>query len=179
MADQVVADRSSSAGPPAIGAHLGRGMISSVSPTHDIRSATAADVGSLREVYRRSSMSNEGDRELFAVHPELLDWSDLAVQEGRTRVAVAGGRVVGFATLSFSDGSAEVEDLFVDPDWERQGVGRALIEDLTELARGAGYTCIEVDANPHALKFYGSVGFFGLGEAVVPYGTGLRMRRVV
>jgi len=124
-------------------------------------------------------MSNRGDRELFASHPELLDWSDLAVQEGRTQVALADGHVAGFATISFSEGLAEVEDLFVDPGWGRQGIGRALIEEIAAVARTTGFTCIEVDANPHALAFYASVDFVAIGEAVVPYGTGIRMRRTL
>jgi GNAT superfamily N-acetyltransferase len=148
-----------------------------VLPTLTIRPATSADVDALREVYRRSSMSNKGDRALFDLHPELLDWSDLAVQEGRTQVAVADGRVAGFATLSFTNSSAEVEDLFVDLEWTRRGIGRALIKDIAKVARTAGWTSIEVDANPHALGFYSSVGFVAAGAAEVPYGTGLRMRR--
>jgi GNAT superfamily N-acetyltransferase len=145
-------------------------------PNITLRPATAGDRGALREVYRRSSMSNEGDRELFARHPELLDWSDLAVEEGRTRVAVADDRVAGFATIAFADGVAELEDLFVDPDWMRHGIGRALVDEIGRLARTTGSSCIEVDANPHAQAFYDSVGFVAIGEAAVPYGTGLRMR---
>jgi GNAT superfamily N-acetyltransferase len=112
-----------------------------------IRPAAAADVAALREVYRRSSLSNEGDRNLFSAHPGLFEWSDLAVQEGRSLVAVSGDRVVGFATPSFSDSSAEVDDLFVDPEWMRRGVGRALLEAIAARARAAGWDVIEVDAN--------------------------------
>ena len=145
--------------------------------TVTVRSAAAADVAALRDVYRRSSLSNEGDRDLLSSHPELLDWSDLAVREGRTRMAEADGCVAGFATLVFTETSAEVEDLFVDPDWMRRGIGRLLVEDMATLARASGWRCIEVDANPHALSFYTRVGFVAVGEAAVPYGTGVRMRR--
>jgi GNAT superfamily N-acetyltransferase len=148
-----------------------------VPPTVSIRPGAAPDVAALREVYRRASLANEGDRELLTAHPELLDWSDLALQQGRTRVAVADGRVAGFATILFTAASAEVEDLFVDPDWMRRGIGRALVEEIGVLARTAGWQFIEVDANPHALSFYTRVGFVAVGEAVVEYGTGVRMRR--
>jgi GNAT superfamily N-acetyltransferase len=148
-----------------------------VPPTVTIRAAAAADVAALREVFRRSSLSNEGDRELLSVHPELLDWSDLAVREARTRLAEADGCVAGFATLLFTETAAEVEDLFVDPDCMRLGIGRLLVEDMATLAHAAGWRYIEVDANPHALSFYTRVGFVAVGEAAVPYGTGVRMRR--
>jgi len=147
-----------------------------VPPTIRVQPAVAADVPAVRELYRRSSLSNEGDRELLTMHPELLDWSDAAVREGRTRVAVAGGRVVGFATLLVKETSAEVEDLFVDPDWMRRGVGRALVEDIAGVAGSMGWPFIEVDANPHAVGFYSRVGFVAVGLAAVEYGTGVRMR---
>jgi len=142
-----------------------------------IRSATADDVTALADVYRRASMANKGDRPLYAEHPELLDWPGDGAREGRTRVAVADGRPVGFATLSFADARADLEDLFVDPDWMRHGIGRALVEDIADVAQLAGWDAIEVDANPHALAFYTDVGFTALGEVAVEYGTGTRMRR--
>jgi GNAT superfamily N-acetyltransferase len=142
-----------------------------------VRAAGPADVPALRDVYRRSSLSNDGDRELFSEHPELLEWSDLAVAEGRVRIAVADGHVAGFATIVFSGTSAEVEDLFVGPEWMRRGIGSTLVEAIAAIARSAGWRCIEVDANPHALAFYTRVGFTAVGEAAVPYGSGVRMRR--
>jgi GNAT superfamily N-acetyltransferase len=142
-----------------------------------IRLATTDDVGVVRELYRRSSMSNEGDWDLFARHPDLLDWPGHGIDEGRTRVAVIDDLVVGFATLSFDASTPEVEDLFVDPDWMRRGIGRALVEDLIATVRAMGRTALEVDANPHALSFYRRVGFIELGAVAVEYGTGMRMRR--
>jgi GNAT superfamily N-acetyltransferase len=142
-----------------------------------LRPATAADVAALREVYQRASLSNEGDRPLLALHPELLHWSGDAVRDGRVVVAVGAGAVVGFGTLSLDGATAEVEDLFVDPEWMRRGIGRALIEDLVATARHAGCPFLQVDANAHALAFYTSAGFVAMGEVAVEYGTGTRMRR--
>jgi len=154
-----------------------RGEAAVVPGALNIRSATADDVTALAEVYRRASMANEGDRPLYAEHPELLDWPGAGAREGRTRVAIVDGRPVGFATLSFADARADLEDLFVDPDWMRRGIGRALVEDIADIAQLAGWEVIEVDANPHALAFYTDVGFTVLGEVAVEYGTGTRMRR--
>jgi GNAT superfamily N-acetyltransferase len=123
-------------------------------------------------------MSNEGDRPLFTLHPELLDWSNPeALLEGRVRTAVSGEHVVGFATLFFTEHLAMVDDLFVHPDWQRRGIGRAMVEDISLAAHRAGWRSIEVDANPHAQTFYTSVGFLPVGQVPVEYGTGLRMRR--
>jgi hypothetical protein len=61
-----------------------------------IRDAAIADMTALSGVYRRSSLSNAGDRPNLPAHPETLEFSDLAVREGRTRAAVAEGETVGF-----------------------------------------------------------------------------------
>ena len=124
-------------------------------------------------------MSNEGDLELFVLHPELLEWSNHeALLEGRIRVAVTGEQVVGFSTLLLTERAAIVDDLFVHPGWQQRGVGRALVEDMSVTARRAGRGSIEVDANPHAQTFYRSVGFVPVGKVAVEYGTGLRMSRI-
>ena len=104
-----------------------------------IRAAEPADMAALSAVYRNSSLSNDGDRPGLLAHPGFLEFSDLAVREGRTRVAIAGDRVVGFASwlAAAAANVVEVEDLFVDPGWMRRGIGTALVLDLIEIARDA------------------------------------------
>jgi GNAT superfamily N-acetyltransferase len=130
----------------------------------------------LRDVFRRSSLSNEGDRSSLLANPDALDFSDVGVKEGRTRVAtVDDGRVVGFATTLLTGDVLELEDLFVDPDWMRRGVGRRLVLDLLALAQEQGIRRVEVTANPQAASFYGKVGFVVGGEVGTRFGPGVRM----
>ena len=138
-------------------------------PAFDIRTATPDDLDLIRGVSRRSSLSNEGDRPLLLANPEVLVYDDVHVRAGRTRVAVADGRVVGFATVLFDDG-AELEDLFVDPDWMRRRVGTALVDDAVELARSRGVPRIEVTGNDHARAFYDAIGFVAVGMVATPLG---------
>lgn len=123
-----------------------------------IRDAVRSDMGALRDVFRRSSLSNDGDRMNLLAHPDALEFSDLAVREGRTRAAVADGGIAGFATWLSCRDSIELEDLFVDPDCMGQGIGRALVLDLIAIARGRSAHRVEVTANPHALAFYEKAG---------------------
>ena len=143
----------------------------------DIRVAVAADLPALRRLFRRSSLSNQGDRELMLAHPELVGPSDAAVAEGRTRVAVAAdGTILGFSTWRRLESDAlELEDLFVDPDWMRCGIGRRLLADVATLARRKGIARIEVTANPHAHAFYRSVGFVFVGDTETQFGLAVRM----
>jgi N-acetylglutamate synthase-like GNAT family acetyltransferase len=140
-----------------------------------IRHAVSADAGVLGDVYRRSSLSNQGDRAALLSHPEALEFSALAVKEHRVRVAVIDDRIVGFVTLLATGQSGELEDLFVDPDWMLHGIGRTLVQDAVESAREQGLTRVEVTANPHALGFYEKVGFVRNGMTRTPFGPGHRM----
>jgi len=65
-----------------------------------IRPSTADDLPAIRDVYRRASLSNEGDRSWIEAHPDEVGLDEANVIEGRTRVAVVDGQIVGFATDS-------------------------------------------------------------------------------
>jgi ribosomal protein S18 acetylase RimI-like enzyme len=146
-----------------------------------IRTAVLADMDCLSEVFRRASLSNEGDRDHLLAHPESLVLSDDGVRQGRTRVAVGPDHheVVGFASWLVKDGVIELEDLFVEPTWMRRGVGRALVLDAVGIAREQAFDRLEVTANPHAQAFYESTGFIAGRVVETDFYPGQRMHRTV
>jgi len=144
--------------------------------TFVIRDAGPADTAALRDVYRRASLSNDGDRASLLASPDALEFPGPATGDGHTRAAVAtDGRVVGFATTLIARDAAELDDLFVDPGWMRRGIGRALVLDAIEIARHRGIGRVEVTANPHALVFYQRAGFTVDHEVATRFGPGSRM----
>jgi len=141
-----------------------------------IRPAAVSDIGVLKVLFRRSSLSNQDDREALLAHPDALDLSEGGVSDGRTRVATStDAHIVGFVTTDSAGAHLELVDLFVDPDWMGQGIGRALVADAISTARDHALSRIEVTANPHALGFYRRVGFVGDGQVETQFGPGLRM----
>lgn len=145
-----------------------------------VRDALPGDLSAVRAVYRRSSLSNSNDRAALLAHPDELLWSSDPISGGRTRIATdVTGVVVGFATLLDGEAGLELEDLFVDPDRMRQGIGTLLIEDAAEIAARSGRTWIDVTANPHAAEFYGAVGFTPVGVQKTTFGAAARLRLVV
>jgi ribosomal protein S18 acetylase RimI-like enzyme len=140
-----------------------------------LRFATSDDLPALKDLFRRSSLSNEGDRQNLLAHPDALEFSGGAVEQGRVRVAVIDERIVGFATVLVTGQIGELDDLFVDPDWMRRGIATALVLDALARAREQDVTRIEVTANGHALAFYMSVGFISDGVAETEFGPGYRM----
>jgi ribosomal protein S18 acetylase RimI-like enzyme len=141
-----------------------------------IRDAVPGDMTVLRGVFRRSSLSNDGDRPNLLAHPEVLELPDRAVREGRTRAAVAGGAIVGFASWLGAGDAIEIEDLFVEPECMRQGIGRTLVLDLIAIARSRGIGRVEVTANQHALAFYEQAGFVVYREDATRFGPAPRMQ---
>ena len=140
-----------------------------------IRLGTPADLAAASSVYRRASLSNEGDRDNLLAHPEFLVLGPDGLAEGRTHVAEQDGTVVGFATWAEAGGTVDLEDLFVDPDYRRRGIASELVRRIAEVLRARGVQRLEVTANPHAMEFYRSAGFTGYGTAGTEFGPGARM----
>lgn len=141
-----------------------------------IRLGTLADLPGAASVYRRASLSNQGDRDILLAHPEYLVLGPEGLAEGRTYVAEEDGTVVGFATWATAGDVTELEDLFVDPDWRRRGIAAALLARIVDVVRAQDAGCLEVTANPHAEGFYHSAGFTDCGTTETELGTAPRKR---
>jgi ribosomal protein S18 acetylase RimI-like enzyme len=123
----------------------------------------------MASVFRRAVLTNEGDRNLLAQHPELTELAPPAEDE-HVLVADVAGRLVGFVIAkALGDDACAVTDLFVDPDHMRSGVGRALIDAVVAAASRSGRTRIEVEANRHAVAFYGRLGFVAMQEVQMQF----------
>jgi len=142
-----------------------------------IRTAIPNDVPELRRVYLQASLSNVDDRDAPLSHPEFLVFTGSGVADGKTRVALVAGRLVGFASIAAEvPDSLELEDLFVDPNSQRRGIAHLLVADPVQTARSGGVGTLFVSGNPHAKAFYLSVGFVEFGTVVTELGSAPRLR---
>jgi GNAT superfamily N-acetyltransferase len=143
-----------------------------------IRHAAADEADALEELQRRSSDVWEAYREQLAANPDAIELPQTFIDEGWVRVAVADdGRLIGFSVVIPADhGVHELDGLFVEPDYLRGGVGRALVQDAAERAARDGAELLEVTAGP-AQGFYEKVGFQVVGAAKTRFGPAVRMRR--
>jgi GNAT superfamily N-acetyltransferase len=143
-----------------------------------LRTATAEDVAVLRDIFRRSSLSNVNDRAALLAAPDALEWSGDGIAAGCTLMAEdVDGRAVGFVTAIPCGEGRELDDLFVDPDAMRRGVATRLVTAVLEQAAHDGIPWIEVTANPHAAAFYGSAGFVEIGIVRTRFSSAPRLRR--
>ncbi len=80
-------------------------------------------------------------------------------------VKTTGDRVVGFYSLQPLSGTrVELGYLFVEPSLLRKGHGRELISDACACARAAGYRCLVIQGDPHAVDFYRAASALQVGE---------------
>jgi GNAT superfamily N-acetyltransferase len=145
----------------------------------EIRSAEPHERAALDDLHKRSSFVWAGDRANLEAHPDALGVAPEAIAARRVRVAVGErGEVLGFAVVvPAGDDVCDLDDLFVDPDWMRRGIGRALVEDAAARAVTTGCRSMTVVADPRNFPFYESVGFEPGEAASTRFGPAVRMRR--
>jgi GNAT superfamily N-acetyltransferase len=82
-------------------------------------------------------------------------------------VGTLAGRIVAMGALKRVDGRcAEVKRMRVHPDWQRRGLGSAILRALEARARELGYTVLRLDTTtrqPAAQAFYARSGYVRVG----------------
>lgn len=145
-----------------------------------IRLANTSDREFLEELQRRASLCNEGDRSALLAHPDSIELPQSQIDEDLVFVAEDENCIKGFAAILIrTDGNAELDALFVEPDYWKQGIGRALVEHCSSVASAKGANCLHVTGNPHAEGFYVSCNFNNAGTTDTRFGVGLLMERAL
>jgi len=101
-----------------------------------------------------------------------------AIAQRRVRVAVGnGGELLGFSVVADGGrGVCELDDLFVDPEMLRRGVGRALVEDAAVRATATGGVG-DRRRSPAQLPLLRGVGFVAGEPVQTRFGPAVRMWR--
>ena len=132
----------------------------------------------LEDLQRRASLMSEAYREQLLAHPDAIELPPEQMEDGRVFVAERQKVILGFCiVLTRSDGDAELDGLFVEPDVWKQGVGRMLVAHAAGIAASSGSRWLRVIANPEAMDFYVACGFELSGEEETRFGKALAMRK--
>ena len=85
-----------------------------------------------------------------------------------TFVAERDHRIVGFYLLIRSFPAWQLDHFWVLLEFNRQGIGRALLEHAKLTAAAGGATAIAIDSDPNAERFYLACGALRLGQVPAP-----------
>ena len=136
-----------------------------------IRIAKPEEREGLEELQRRAFIASENDSPPIEAGPDV-HLPPAQVANGQVLVAELDGRIAGFAAVV----GGELDGLFVEPALWRRGIGAALADAATHVARRKGLALTAI-ANPQTAEFYKRCGFSLEGEARTRFGPALRMSR--
>jgi GNAT superfamily N-acetyltransferase len=144
-----------------------------------IRRARPEEAEALRELAHRSKAYWPYDDEFLKAVAPMLILEPRHVRTQEVHVLEMGGSVAGWHRVTFHGERAELEDLWLEPEWIGAGLGRTLFEHAVGVARDGGARRLEWDAEPYAEGFYRAVGGKEIGRtpsAAEPGRTLPRMR---
>lgn len=167
-----------SAETPASFPELGPGSLP-VRHTPAIRSAEPTDSSALTRVAREAKASWGYPADWLREWEETLSFPPDYILRHTVLMAELEGRVVGVGALEETPNGLEVGHLWVLPEAQGHGVGRALLERMVELARERGARSLRIESDPNARAFYERFGAVLVGESAAPVGGTARMLPVL
>jgi GNAT superfamily N-acetyltransferase len=110
-------------------------------------------------------MARYGHEDIDEPHPD-----DLVPPGGAFLIALLDGQPVGCGGVRLHEpGVGEIKRMYVDPAVRRQGVARALLDELERAAAKAGYARLVLETGarqPEAIALYEHAGY----RPIEPYG---------
>jgi GNAT superfamily N-acetyltransferase len=118
-------------------------------------------------ILKTVEISNSPDYPRSVIEHQLhthytLDWIKKQMQSRYFIVALIDGKVAGTGSL---DGD-EIKAVFVDPDHQRRGLGRAIMEDLERYGKSIGLQEIKLNSSITGFEFYKALHYRLVRELV-------------
>ncbi|QIE55959.1 GNAT family N-acetyltransferase [Pikeienuella piscinae] len=130
-----------------------------------IRRARAGEAAALTDLSMRSKASNGYDDAFMNACRAELEVTPERMASAEYWVA-ADEAIRGCISLTASEepGAGEIGAFFIDPDFQRRGIGRMLWDAARRSAEARGFRVLRLDSDPFAVPFYQTLGFAIAGE---------------
>lgn len=132
-----------------------------------IRAARRSEASVISSLALRSKAHWGYSNEFLQSCREELSYSATQIESEayEFRVCEVEGRVAGFYALELLGArKAELEALFVEPEWIGRGIGRMLIEHAKKRAVDLGVAQLVIQGDPNAVNFYEAAGGVRSGQ---------------
>jgi GNAT superfamily N-acetyltransferase len=123
-----------------------------------IRPAVPDDGERLREIAIAAKSYWGYDPARVGEWAAVSDYSQEGLRRKEVYVAEVGGQAVGWAAAIDRGDVLWLDDLWIDPEWMRKGIGTRLFHHAVARGRQLGAVRMEWEAERHALGFYEKIG---------------------
>jgi GNAT superfamily N-acetyltransferase len=146
-----------------------------------IRKADRRDAGVILALIRELAIYEKAEHEVLTSEAEISETLFGSEAKASALVAEADGKVVAYAVYFYNystwlgKNGIYLEDIYVTPDYRRQGIGKALLQQVAALAVAENCGRVEwsvLDWNTPAIDFYKSLGATAQDEWTVYRLTG-------
>lgn len=158
-------------------------MKNSVDTTWKIRPARSSESLVLQDIEAAAGVQfrDIGMPEIAEDEPMSVERLTAYAEDGRSWVVVdIEGRLGGYAVVDELDGCAYLEQISVKPEHQGTGIGKALITEIEQWARGSGLSAITLSTFEHVpwnAPLYAHLGFRILDDQELTDGLrGVRQR---
>ena len=126
----------------------------------NIQPATQTDAQELTHLTKRSKAYWGYSATQIEIWNDELTITPNYLEESNTFVFANGKEILGYYSfVEIDEGTAKLDNMFLLPTEIGKGYGRLLMIDFLERIQKQGYTCVKLDAEPGAQKFYEKFGF--------------------
>ena len=137
-----------------------------MSPT--IRRAAVGDAAELTRLARRAKASWGYPASWQREWKHVLSFSAEYIGREEVFVAESEGTLVGVVAMQDAASGPEIDHLWIAPESQGRGVGRALLEHAIQVAEGRGWNELRVESDPNAQAFYERMGAIKIGDVDAP-----------
>lgn len=132
-----------------------------------IRAAAADEAAAISALALRSKAHWGYSDEFMQACRAELTYTATQIESGEYEFGVCevGDRLAGFYALEFRGGKdAELEALFVEPEFIGHGIGRMLMDHAKKKSADSGITRLIIQGDPNAVRFYEAAGGIRTGR---------------
>jgi predicted N-acetyltransferase YhbS len=150
--------------------HGQHGLRGSAKParTLDIRPSRPADAAELSALAHRAKASWGYPSTWMDRWNQALTLTRAYLKTHPGFVAEHDGKIVGMCMLELRLENARLEHVWIDPDYQRQGIGRAIIARALEEVAESGARFVVIESDPFAEQFYLKLGAHRTGFVRAP-----------
>jgi len=130
---------------------------------YTIRKANDDEAEKLTEIAIASKKYWNYPESWFEEWSDVLNISPETIHNLDIWVAENDSSPFGFVGISVSDSVAELEHLWVHPDYMSQGTGKSLFKKVIDYCQCNGVKKIRIESDPNAQGFYEKMGAHQVG----------------